>query len=73
MTDQQRAAHMMLPVVAELVKELQAEYRAVLKEAQQPKKNHDAMDDWREFAARAEGRVQGAQRVAGLLQVVARG
>lgn len=73
MTDQQRAAHIVLPIVAELVRELTAENDQVRKQSSVSKKNADATDDWREFAARAEGRLEGARRVAGLLQALARG
>jgi hypothetical protein len=73
MTDHQRAAHLLLPVLAGVLSEIRAEYDAVSKEAKAAKGTKDAVADWREFRARAEGRVQGAGRIVTAIQAIARG
>jgi hypothetical protein len=69
----QRAAHLVLPLVAELIKELDDEAKHVEAEARRPKKSHDAGSDWVEMALKARAKVDGASRVAGMLQRLARG
>ncbi len=73
LTPHQRAAHLVLPMVAGLVKELDEEAKKVEAEAARPKKSHDAGSDWAEMALKARARVDGASRVAGMLQRLARG
>ncbi len=42
-------------------------------EAKRARKSKDAGSDWQEIAIKAQARVEGASRIAGVLQAVARG
>lgn len=67
------AAHLLLPVIVPVINELKSDADQIARERDRPKKNHDADTDWAEYAAKAEGRFQGASRVAAIIQAVARG
>lgn len=67
------AAHLLLPVIVPVINELRSDAEQIAKERDRPKQNHDADADWAEYAAKAEGRYQGASRVAAMIQAVARG
>ncbi len=73
MTDHQRAAHLLLPMVASVLKEMTADATYAETEAKKARKNRDADSDWREIAVKARARAEGASRIAGVLQAVARG
>ncbi len=73
MTDHQKAAHLVLPMVVAVIRELSDEAEKVEAEAKRTKRSHDADSDWQEFAVKARARVDGATRVAALLQRLARG
>lgn len=73
LTDQQRAAHLLLPMVGELLKTMNTEATQTEGEAKRARKRHDSSSDWTELAIKARARAEGASRVAAMIQAVARG
>lgn len=73
LTNHQKAAHILIPVIAALVGELRTEAETTGQEASRPKASHDAMQDWREIAMRAEARAEGAARVLAMVKALAHG
>ncbi len=76
MSNEQRAAHIVLPLVYDLVKSLRAESIRVdveSRRAAKTERSHDAKLDWTEIRAKQQGRLEGAQGVLELLKRTAAG
>ncbi len=73
MSDHQRAAHLLLPMVASVLKEMTADATYAEAEAKRARASKDAESDWSELALKARARAEGASRIAEMLQAVARG
>lgn len=71
MTDRQKAAHLTLPLVGAVVREL--EETAIMAEAaaKRQRRGSDAARDMGEHAVRARGRVEGAYQVLKVVRSVA--
>lgn len=73
LTDQQRAAHVLLPVLVEELATMRSELKSAELHRGQADRSNDARSDWREFAARAQNRVEGASRIVDRVRELARG
>lgn len=73
LTDTQRAAHLLIPIVGSVIKELQQELDAIGMETRRKRRSQDLTADWVEFESLASGRLQGAQRIVAVLEAMARG
>jgi len=70
---EQRAAHLLLGIVTDLVTGLRAESMRADHEAQRARRSDDETADYIELATLARGRLEGAQMVQRRLQGLARG
>lgn len=73
LTDQQRAALLMMPIVTGIVTELHDTAVNAENDAKRARKSNDAAADYIELAIRARGRVTGAAMVLDILKGIARG
>jgi hypothetical protein len=71
LSDTQRAAHHIEPVIRAVVDQLREDQKTATASAKTAGGGKDAAQDWRELAARAQGRVQGAEQVLDTVRRVA--
>jgi hypothetical protein len=73
LSNHQKAAHILLPMLAALVGEMRTEADTLEMEADKARKDRDAAGDWKEMALRARGRADGAARMLAVVRSLARG
>lgn len=73
LSNEQKAAHILLPVLVEELAVMRTELKAAELHQGQADRSNDARSDWREFAMRAQQRVEGAARLVERVRDLAKG